>query len=34
MSGGFNSLEECLQKFIPEAELKEVNRILYGRSDQ
>ena len=28
------SLEECLEKYIPENELKEVKRILYGRSDE
>ncbi|KAJ6643344.1 Beta-ureidopropionase, partial [Pseudolycoriella hygida] len=27
------SLEECLEKYIPSNELKEVKRILYGRSD-
>ncbi|XP_037941757.1 beta-ureidopropionase [Teleopsis dalmanni] len=32
---GFNltSLEECLDKYIPNEELKEVKRILYGRDD-
>ena len=30
----FKSLEECLNKYIPENELKEVKRILYGRSDE
>lgn len=29
----FKSLEECLEKHIPTDELKEVKRILYGRSD-
>ncbi|XP_061397057.1 beta-ureidopropionase-like [Musca vetustissima] len=29
----FKSLEECLEKHIPADELKEVKRILYGRSD-
>ena len=29
-----NSLEECLEKYIPEDELKEVKRILYGRSEE
>ncbi|XP_013114540.2 beta-ureidopropionase [Stomoxys calcitrans] len=34
MSGtNFKSLEECLEKHIPADELKEVKRILYGRSD-
>lgn len=28
----FKSLEECLNKYIPPDELKEVNRILYGKS--
>lgn len=28
------SLEECLEKYIPSNELKEVKRILYGRSDE
>jgi len=31
--GGFHSLEESLSKHIPSDELKEVKRILYGRSD-
>lgn len=31
MSGEFSSLEQCLEKHIPEQELKEVKRILYGR---
>lgn len=30
----FKSLEECLNKYIPDKELKEVKRILYGRSDE
>lgn len=30
----FKSLEECLEKHIPTDELKEVKRILYGRSDE
>lgn len=30
----FKSLEECLEKHIPADELKEVKRILYGRSDE
>lgn len=29
-----NSLEECLQKYIPAAELKEVNRILFGQREE
>ncbi|CAO1330625.1 unnamed protein product [Diamesa serratosioi] len=29
----FKSLEECLEKYIPKGELKEVKRILYGRSE-
>lgn len=28
------SLEDCLEKYIPANELKEVKRILYGRSDE
>lgn len=28
------SLEDCLEKYIPLNELKEVKRILYGRSDE
>ncbi|KAL5287352.1 UPB1 family protein [Megaselia abdita] len=28
-----NNLEDCLEKYIPKEELKEVKRILYGRSD-
>ncbi|CAL4111368.1 unnamed protein product, partial [Meganyctiphanes norvegica] len=31
MAGEFVSLESCLEKNIPEQELKEVKRILYGR---
>jgi hypothetical protein len=27
----FHGLEECLEKNIPEEELKEVKRILYGK---
>ncbi|XP_037046286.1 beta-ureidopropionase-like [Bradysia coprophila] len=35
MSGiELKSLEECLEKYIPSNELKEVKRILYGRSDE
>lgn len=35
MSGSaFKSLEESLKKHLPDAELKEVKRILYGRSDE
>lgn len=35
MSGiELKSLEECLEKYIPTDELKEVKRILYGRSDE
>lgn len=35
MSGGaFKNLEDSLRKHLPEAELKEVKRILYGRSDE
>lgn len=35
MSGNaFKNLEESLKKHLPEAELKEVKRILYGRSDE
>lgn len=30
----FKSLEECLEKHIPVDELKEVKRIIYGRSDE
>lgn len=30
----FKSLEECLEKYIPKGELKEVKRILYGRSEE
>jgi len=31
MSGEITSLESILSKYVPEAELEEVNRILYGR---
>lgn len=35
MSGvELKSLEECLEKYIPTDELKEVKRILYGRPDE
>lgn len=35
MSGTpFKNLEESLSKHLPEIELKEVKRILYGRSDE
>lgn len=34
MSGAFSNLEESLRKHLPDAELKEVKRILYGRSDE
>lgn len=35
MSGGaFKNLEESLRKHLPDAELKEAKRILYGRSDE
>lgn len=35
MSGSaFKNMEESLSKHLPEAELKEVKRILYGRSDE
>lgn len=27
----FRSVEECLDKYLPAAELKEVRRILYGK---
>jgi hypothetical protein len=30
MAGKFESLEKCLEKNVPEDELKEVKRILYG----
>lgn len=30
----FTSLEDCLNKNVPTEELKEVKRILYGRSDE
>lgn len=29
-----NSLEECLEKYIPATELKEVKRILYGQREE
>lgn len=31
MAGQFSSVEECLEKNVPEQELKEVKRILYGK---
>jgi hypothetical protein len=31
MEGKFESLEKCLEKNLPEDELKEVKRILYGK---
>uniref|UniRef100_A0A1L8E2G6 Beta-ureidopropionase n=1 Tax=Nyssomyia neivai TaxID=330878 RepID=A0A1L8E2G6_9DIPT len=31
---GFNSLEECLEKYIPPEELAEVKRILYGQEKE
>ncbi|KAK7072101.1 Beta-ureidopropionase, partial [Halocaridina rubra] len=31
MSGELASIEQCLEKHIPEEQLKEVRRILYGR---
>ncbi|XP_031622262.1 beta-ureidopropionase [Contarinia nasturtii] len=31
--GAFKNIEDSLRKHLPEAELKEVKRILYGRSD-
>lgn len=35
MSGSaFKNLEESLRKHLPDDELKEVKRILYGRSDE
>lgn len=35
MSGSsFKSIEDSLKKHLPEDELKEVKRILYGRSDE
>lgn len=30
----FKGLEHCLEKYIPADELKEVKRILFGRSDE
>lgn len=30
----FKNLEESLRKHLPDDELKEVKRILYGRSDE
>lgn len=30
----FKSLEDCLNKYIPPNELKEVKRILYGQSEE
>lgn len=33
-AGAFKSIEDSLNKHLPEAELKEVKRILYGRSDE
>lgn len=32
--GQFTSLEECLNKYIPADELKEVKRIIFGKSDE
>lgn len=32
--GDFKSLEDSLKEHIPSDELKEVKRILYGRSDE
>lgn len=32
--GAFKNIEESLKKHLPDAELKEVKRILYGRSDE
>lgn len=29
-----NSLEECLEKYIPAGELKEVKRIIYGQREE
>lgn len=35
MSGStFKNIEESLRKHLPDDELKEVKRILYGRSDE
>ncbi|XP_076039633.1 beta-ureidopropionase pyd3 isoform X2 [Oratosquilla oratoria] len=31
MAGEFSSLEKCLEKHVPEQELKEVKRIMFGR---
>ncbi len=31
MAGKFESVEKCLEKHVPEDELKEVKRILYGK---
>lgn len=28
------SVEDCLEKYIPKDELKEIKRILFGRSDE
>lgn len=33
-SDSFNSVEDCLKKYIPDAELAEVQRILYGQSKE
>lgn len=30
----FTSLEECLNKYIPTDELKEVKRVIFGKSDE
>lgn len=30
----FSSVEDTLKKHLPDAELNEVKRILYGRSDE
>lgn len=32
--GAFKNLEESLKKHLPEQELNEVKRILFGRSDE
>lgn len=32
--GAFKNIEESLKKYLPEDELKEVKRILYGRCDE
>jgi hypothetical protein len=33
-STSFTSLEACMEKYIPGDELKEVKRILYGKSEE